>query len=154
MSLKNLTRSTRGSSGFTIVELLIVIVVIAILAAITIVAYNGITARANSSAAMATAQSFVKKAEAYNAEEGSYPTTRAQLTGAASDKSYALSASSFTALTANPTSSSANNAIWARTCGASVGVVVFYYKYDGSDAGVKNVTSGTATTSCAGIANM
>ena len=37
-------RSSR-SSGFTIVELLIVIVVIGILAAITIVAYNGITKR-------------------------------------------------------------------------------------------------------------
>ncbi len=35
--------------GFTIVELLIVIVVIAILALITIVAFNGITARANDS---------------------------------------------------------------------------------------------------------
>ena len=34
-------------SGFTIVELLIVIVVIGILAAITIVAYNGVQARAN-----------------------------------------------------------------------------------------------------------
>jgi prepilin-type N-terminal cleavage/methylation domain-containing protein len=32
--------------GFTIVELLIVVIVIAILAAITIVAYNGITNRA------------------------------------------------------------------------------------------------------------
>jgi prepilin-type N-terminal cleavage/methylation domain-containing protein len=37
-------------AGFTIVELLIVVVVIAILAAITIVSYNGITARANESA--------------------------------------------------------------------------------------------------------
>lgn len=36
----------KSTSGFTIVELLIVIVVIAILAAITIVAYNGIQARA------------------------------------------------------------------------------------------------------------
>lgn len=36
----------KQTSGFTIVELLIVVVVIAILAAITIVSYNGITARA------------------------------------------------------------------------------------------------------------
>ena len=33
------------NQGFTIVELLIVVVVIAILAAITIIAYNGITTR-------------------------------------------------------------------------------------------------------------
>lgn len=38
-----------ASRGFTIVELLIVVVVIAILAAITIVSYNGITARATES---------------------------------------------------------------------------------------------------------
>lgn len=37
----------KKQKGFTIVELLIVIVVIGILAAITIVAYNGIQARAN-----------------------------------------------------------------------------------------------------------
>ena len=44
-----MTKQTK-SSGFTIVELLIVIVVIAILAAITIVAYNGIQDRANTTA--------------------------------------------------------------------------------------------------------
>lgn len=38
-------------TGFTIVELLIVVVVIAILAAITVVAYNGITERARVSSA-------------------------------------------------------------------------------------------------------
>jgi prepilin-type N-terminal cleavage/methylation domain-containing protein len=39
-------KSMDNSSGFTIVELLIVIVVIGILAAISIVAYNGMQARA------------------------------------------------------------------------------------------------------------
>jgi prepilin-type N-terminal cleavage/methylation domain-containing protein len=47
--------------GFTIVELLIVVVVIAILAAISIVAYNGITNRAKVSAASSALNQAVKK---------------------------------------------------------------------------------------------
>ena len=68
MSLKQ-TRSR----GFTIVELLIVIVVIAILAAITIVAYNGIQNRANTSAGAAAANSLVKKLETFNTLNSVYP---------------------------------------------------------------------------------
>lgn len=49
------------AKGFTIVELLIVIVIIAILATITIVAYNGITDRANDSAMETTITSVAKK---------------------------------------------------------------------------------------------
>jgi prepilin-type N-terminal cleavage/methylation domain-containing protein len=66
------TYRTRNS-GFTIVELLIVIVVIAILAAITIVAYSGITARANTTKAQTNAVAAKKVAEAYNADTGRYP---------------------------------------------------------------------------------
>jgi type IV pilus assembly protein PilA len=62
-------------SGFTIVELLIVIVVIAILAAISIVAYNGIQSRGKASAAQSLANSIVKKAEAFNTIESTYPAT-------------------------------------------------------------------------------
>jgi len=51
--------------GFTIVELLIVVVVIAILAAITIIAYNGISARAKASAAQTAAESASKKVLTY-----------------------------------------------------------------------------------------
>ena len=56
-----------------IVELLIVIVVIGILAAIVIVAYNGITNRANDTNNKTDAVSIQKVAEAINADKGYYP---------------------------------------------------------------------------------
>lgn len=59
--------------GFTIVELLIVIVVIGILAAITVVAYSGITARANGAKAQTNAANVQKVAESFNADKGYYP---------------------------------------------------------------------------------
>jgi len=62
-----------NSSGFTIVELLIVIVVIAILAAISIVAYNGIQARAHDSVVENDLQAFAKKAQLFYAENDKYP---------------------------------------------------------------------------------
>lgn len=68
MSLENIKSKTQAQRGFTIVELLIVVVVIAILAAITIVSYNGITARANQSAAKASAATIQKKAELFAAD--------------------------------------------------------------------------------------
>jgi len=62
--------------GFTIVELLIVVVVIAILAAITLVAYNGISQRATSSAMQSELSQLVKKVETYKITNGTstYPT--------------------------------------------------------------------------------
>lgn len=51
--------------GFTIVELLIVVVVIAILAAITIVAYNGITQRTKDATAQSAAAQATKKLALY-----------------------------------------------------------------------------------------
>jgi len=74
------TNINSNKRGFTIVELLIVIVVIAILAAISIVAYNGIQNRGKTSAGAALAGQIVKKAEAYNTIQSSYPTA-AELIG-------------------------------------------------------------------------
>ncbi len=54
-------RQTPKHTGFTIVELLIVIVVIAVLAAITVVAYRGLTQRAQDSAVESNVASLVKK---------------------------------------------------------------------------------------------
>ena len=62
-------------SGFTIVELLIVIVVIGILAAITIVAYNGIQARASFSKNQSDLSSLNKALQLYYAQNGAYPST-------------------------------------------------------------------------------
>lgn len=60
-------------TAFTIVELLIVIVVIAILAAITVVAYTGISGRANDTAVQSDLNQFAKKMGIYYAENGRYP---------------------------------------------------------------------------------
>lgn len=112
MSLKNIKLNGQAERGFTIVELLIVVVVIAILAAITIVSYNGITARANTSSAQSAASTYGKKAELYQGEVGKYPATAALLTSATADKSYAIASStltanySTTAVTSAPTSNS------------------------------------------------
>ena len=58
ISNTGLTNIKAKNQGFTIVELLIVVVVVAILAAITIVSYNGITNRANTSAAASLASTL------------------------------------------------------------------------------------------------
>lgn len=85
MSLKNIKSNIQAERGFTIVELLIVVVVIAILAAITIVSYNGITNRANASAAQSTAAALQKKAELFASDgpTGQYPIRLSDLTGTA-----------------------------------------------------------------------
>jgi prepilin-type N-terminal cleavage/methylation domain-containing protein len=104
------------NQGFTIVELLIVVVVIAILAAITIVSYNGITNRANASAAQSASASVQKKAEAYNAENSQYPATFSVLTSASSSASWYLTGvNESTTLT----STNGKNTITYRPCGVA-----------------------------------
>ncbi len=60
-------------SGFTLVELLIVIVVIAILAAITVVAYNGVSKRAQASALQANLAQVSTKLGTYFVDNSTYP---------------------------------------------------------------------------------
>lgn len=61
------------SKGFTIVELLIVVVVIAILAAITIVAFNGVQARARDARRGADTASIKKALMLYDNTYGGVP---------------------------------------------------------------------------------
>lgn len=120
----NKIKKIKADKGFTIVELLIVIVIIGILAAITIVAYNGIQNRAKTSSAAAAATNFTKKAEIYNTDGGAsaYPLQSSDLTGATSDKSYAVPSTSITvnaaAITAAPTAPATIN-FWR--CGTAAG---------------------------------
>jgi len=93
MSFTDIKSKVQAERGFTIVELLIVVVVIAILAAITIVSYNGITARANASSAASNVETVQKIAESYNADGGKYPGNLAQFKTGYTDASVTTAAS-------------------------------------------------------------
>lgn len=147
MSFNNIKTRLRQEHGFTIVELLIVIVVIGILAAITIVSFNGVTARANTASAQSAAEAVVKKVEAYNAEKSGYPTTFGVLTNTAnSGTSYFLSGVQFAtaAYTAAPTTGSSTLLLYSCT---TQGMKVGYWKYDGT-TGVQLMSTGDTSGTC------
>lgn len=81
--------------GFTIVELLIVVVVIAILAAITIVAYNGITNQAKEGSLKSSLTIGARQLHLDKVEGSSFPSSKPVYLGdtiqysASSDTSYA-----------------------------------------------------------------
>jgi len=143
MSFNSIKSKTQSGRGFTIVELLIVIVVIGILAAITIVAYNGVTARANTTSAKSAANSFAKKAEIYNADGGTnkYPNTAAQLTGAASTSTWYLSGVTVNVSTTALTSSSSNSSIRVLKCSSAV------ISGTNNQAAITDVSTGNAAIS-------
>ncbi len=151
----SLTDIKTKNQGFTIVELLIVVVVIAILAAITIVSYNGITTRANASAAASAAGTVQKKAELYAADgpTSAYPLAIANLTGAAGSTTYSLTGITSVA-TVTPTNG--KTSVQYEVCGtgaadaapanlaaitAGTGAIIRYYNYE-AGSGTKNVTVG------------
>lgn len=142
------------SQGFTIVELLIVVVVIAILAAITIVSYNGITNRANASAAKATASTFQKKAELYQSETGRYPISMTELSD--TTKSYSLTGTGFAYGIVAPTKDNGTNTVRILKCATSAanqaaidgtnitGLEVTYWNFEANALGTP-ITLGTGT---------
>lgn len=156
------TKTNQQERGFTIVELLIVVVVIAILAAITIVSYNGITNRANASAAATSAATVQKKSELYAADgpTGKYPLATADLTGAAGTATYALSGINFTTgPTVAPTAANGKDTVRFLKCAAAgtttqasitsaniTGLQIDYFDFE-AGTGVKSVKLGT-TAAC------
>lgn len=167
MSVEKL-KQIQAEKGFTIVELLIVIVVIGILAAITIVAFNGITSRANTTTAQSAADSFATKLDAYNAENSTYPVSNASITSVATTNGVATTATSswysaqgsaFSATTGaiqlatagatamtTLTSSQAKQVYYvplSSTYGSNTGGCVYYYDFGGS---WKSKTVGAAST--------
>jgi len=63
----------QNNQGFTIVELLVVIVVIGVLAAITIVSFDGVQAKARTVVSVSTVDQVRQKADIWNTLIGSYP---------------------------------------------------------------------------------
>lgn len=164
MSFKNIKAKIDSQQGFTIVELLIVIVVIGILAAITIVSYNGITARANLNSAKSNASTFASKAEVYLADgsTGKYPLLAADVqTASDSGKSFYIASTALTISysTTALTSASPVTTIRVLKCGSGspanqaavtssniTGLKIIYFDYVAGTETTSPFTVGDSTT--------
>jgi prepilin-type N-terminal cleavage/methylation domain-containing protein len=129
--------------GFTIVELLIVVVIIGILASVTVVSYNGITQRANTSAAQAATSTVIKKIALYHVEFNRYPYAASDLNSITSSY-HVPNTISYTLGTTQPATPSvlryvkcgsgspANQAAINITAGNITGVRIHYWTYTGT----------------------
>ena len=69
------SRRMRGSSGFTLIELILVVVIIGILAGIVVTSMSGRSEEARKAAAKSQITNFETALDLYEADNGVYPTT-------------------------------------------------------------------------------
>ena len=79
-------KEKRNEGGFTLIELLIVIIILAILAAIVVFAVGSTSQNAKVSSCNADAKSVETAAEAYKAQEGSWPASMTAMTTTFADQ--------------------------------------------------------------------
>ena len=150
ISMRSKNRSySRGTAGFTIVELLIVIIVIGILATISIVAYSGVQNRAKDSKAAINANTTQKAAEAYFADNGAYPTTTAMFSASIitlpSSITLLKAATASTIPSPNVSAANGENSILYRyilTSGVATGACIFFWDFVPAGGGSAAISSG------------
>lgn len=138
-----------NQKGFTIVELLIVIVVISILAALVVSTFSGIQGRARDVKRDTDAASVIKAAEAYNAQNGKYPTLT-EITGAGNTIA-PIDSTVSTKLQATPAPDSGTNKEKYQylNCGTGAGVKVLYWAEAITTPAVQTRTAGVVSGTCA-----
>lgn len=150
MTFNNIKTMKQKEGGFTIVELLIVIVIIGILAALVIVAYTGITNRANATKAKTNAQAIQKKAEAIYANNGStYPITVAGATGFTGDVGSLPAGVSLLTGAGALSGSNGTTTVEYQFCDAGQGYQVWYWDYSATPAARTSAGTGGTQGTCA-----
>ncbi len=142
--------SQTKQKGFTIVELLIVIVIIGILAAISIVAYNGVTQKARDDRRASNARNVVNALSSYQAENGTWPTgagdAQTKLTGYSTVKIDSTIVTSVKSATPNATTEV--DTLRLRVCslsGSVVGIEVDYWKQETGAILTPSLKAGTTS---------
>lgn len=69
----------KNDKGFTLIELLIVIVILGVLSTVVVLSVGGITDKGKESACKSDYNALATAVETFNAQNGTYPTTEAQL---------------------------------------------------------------------------
>lgn len=143
-----MTKTNTNQKGFTIVELLIVIVVISILAALVVSTFSGIQGRARDVKRDTDAASVIKAAEAYNAQNGKYP-TMTEITGA-SNTIAPLDSTVSGKLQATPAPDGTTNKDKYQylNCGTGAGVQVKYWAEAIASPAVQTRSAGVTTGTC------